>query len=92
MPTLKDFGIELQSFAPIPNSIIVGRFKFQELDLEGIRQIGINVKSAFDEQGCNNRVIFIPKDLEIQRMSLDGIIAVRDHINELIEEYVDDEF
>lgn len=54
MPTLKDLGIELQSFAPIPNSIIVGRFSFGELDVDNLRDIANVVYDAFKEQDVGN--------------------------------------
>lgn len=85
MPSLKDFGIELQSFAPIPNSIIVGTFGFDRLDLETLQQIGRNIQSAFDEQGANNRVIFIPNDMSLQRLSVRVLYEIRDNIDSIIK-------
>lgn len=86
MPTLKDLGIELQSFAPIPNSVIVGRFSFGELDVDNLRDIAKAVYDAFMEQDVGNQVIFVPTDLALERMSKDGLLIVKEHIEALIEE------
>lgn len=85
MPTLKDFGIELQSFAPIPNSIIVGQVKFGEVDLDTLQQIFREVQLAFNEQNCKNSVIFIPDNISLQRLSTHGLYEIRDTIDEIIK-------
>lgn len=85
MPSLKDYGIELQSFAPIPNSIIVGRVKFGELDLNLLQQISREVCRAFYEQGGNNRVIFIPNDIALHRLSMAQLCQIRNDIDEIIK-------
>lgn len=85
MPTLKDLGIELQSFAPIPNSVIVGTVSFGEMDIETFQQVFQVVKAAFDEQKTNNSVVFIPDNISLQRFSKEGLYLIRDNIDSIIK-------
>ena len=85
MPSLKDYGIELRSFAPIPNSIIVGTFDFDKIDLATLQQIGKNIQAAFDEQGANYRLVFIPNNVSLQRLEARGLYEIRKTIDEIIK-------
>lgn len=85
MPSLKDFGIELQSFAPIPNSVIIGSIKFGGIDIDLLQRVFKNVQEAFEQQGIGNSVLFIPDDISLQRFSKDGLCEIRDMIDNLIQ-------
>lgn len=85
MPSLKDFGIELQSFAPIPNSVIVGIVKFGGIDIELLQRVFKNVQEAFEQQGVGNSVVFIPDEVSLQRFSKDGLCEIRGMIDNLIQ-------
>ena len=85
MLSLKDFGIEIQSFAPIPNSIIVGTFDFDKIDLAILQQIGKNMQDALDEQGANCRLVLIPNNVSLQRLEARGLYEIHKTIDEIMK-------
>lgn len=60
---------------------LLAKFDMERQDLSTISVLAEKLISDFPDR----KIVFVPKEINIERLQLDGIVALRDHLNEVIE-------
>lgn len=75
-------GISMESFTPSPESVIVLRFRFDEVDLERMRYMTRLVQQTFPD----NAVMCLPHTVSIREMHNANLENLRNQIDDILHD------